>query len=159
MAAYRHVDYANRATHMWLGAFGQPMQNAIWDDDWAIGAQPGYGHFWRDLVTAHFIGVEKVSYFNYRQALFVNRHKDNTALGSPISLLSDMGRNTSETLTTEEEERHERTWARLKAAVADYVAGPGVVPLNSDNQGGVENPYLIVAPDGQSATRLDSSTL
>ena len=157
-AAYRHADYDNRKIHMWLQAFGQPMTENDWDDNYGSWAQPGVGHFFAWLWLAHIAGCRKVSFFTYRISRYVNRHKDTTNSGSPINYVSDMDRNTSTTLSAEEVGRYERTWTRIKNAVAAYKAGPGTFPNNTDGDFGVENPYVGVVPFGQSLSRLDSST-
>lgn len=151
--AFWAVAPTERNFHMWLQAFGQPMEGVDWDDFHRTAVQPGVGHMYNQLVLSHFNGARKVSFYTYRNGLFSNRHKDNTQIGSPVDVLHEMDRNTSTNLTAAQATVYERTWERMKEAVAKYKAGPGNLAINTDGDAGYETPFVGVVPYGQSATR------
>jgi len=148
------IDEANRNIHLWLQAFGQPMESGAWDDDYRTAVYPGMGHVTTQLVLAHFAGCKQVSFYTYRNGLFVNRHGGSTLQsGSPdVNYLPNMDNHSASGLTPTQAGVFERFWDWLNESVDNYKLRTLVA--NSDNAFGYESPFVeIESTAGQSATR------
>lgn len=152
MAAWKAED-SQRRIHLWLQAFGQPMRARAWNDRHATGVQPGIGHIYSQLVHAHHQGATQVTFYSFTRSLLANRHKDSSTTNSELDYLSNYDLNSASDLSVDEAAVWERTWTWLKTAVADYKAGPGTVPQQTDDDFGYETPYVGVIDGGQSPTR------
>jgi hypothetical protein len=158
LADFKAANPTGRGIHAWISCHGQPMELENWDNNHESTVQPGLGHLWQWLWNAHNAGCRHATFYTYNNGLFVDRSVDRSFKGSPLDVLHNMNRNTSSDLaegdatTPTSAYTYERSWTRVKAAVAAYKSGPMTIPSNSDGNT-YETPYVGVVSGGQSATR------